>query len=256
MSDRPVPATVAASEVARRPQMVTLPADGPSFSELFTFMRDAELRFDSLRMRILDRKRSAAGEQTEVIEVWLRHPGRAKVITRHGTEQVRGNFQAWLSDGESVITYDARSSTRTIRPVRRMPEGATRSDMPSYARVYVARTDLPAETLVNTFVHPQGLCRNLLTTGPLEVVGDTTVAGREALVLRVKHPRRAEVHLDRPDRWIEVTVDRQTGLILRLVEGVGDHVARDATVADLELDPIIGDEVFQLYLSDEVARIY
>ena len=40
----------------RRPELVALPADElPSVAELFTFMRDAELRFDTLRMRIEER---------------------------------------------------------------------------------------------------------------------------------------------------------------------------------------------------------
>ena len=39
------------------------------------------------------------------------------------------------------------------------------------------------ETLPDTFVHPAGLCQNVLATGHCEVTGTDVVAGREAIVL-------------------------------------------------------------------------
>ena len=65
-----------------RPELVALPADElPTVAELFTFMRDAELRFESLRMRIEERTFGVAGEQVALIDVVMRHPDDAKVTT-------------------------------------------------------------------------------------------------------------------------------------------------------------------------------
>ena len=70
----PVPAPATPSS----PSLIVAPApDAPALSDLFTFMRDAELRFESLRLRLVDRTVTAAGETVESHEVWLRHPGRA-----------------------------------------------------------------------------------------------------------------------------------------------------------------------------------
>ena len=63
-------------------------------------------------------------------------------------------------------------------------------------------------------------------------------------MLRADHPRSTYVLTDRPDRWLEVGVDRQTGFIVRLVEHIGDVVTRHAEVTSLELDPAIPDEAF------------
>ena len=47
---------------------------------------------------------------------------------------------------------------------------------------------------------------------------------------------------DRPDRWVDVGVDRQTGFIVLLVEHIGDVVTRHAEAVSMELDPDIPDE--------------
>jgi hypothetical protein len=45
----------ARTDGSRLPQVGALPSDLPSLAELFDFMRDAELRFATLRMRIEER---------------------------------------------------------------------------------------------------------------------------------------------------------------------------------------------------------
>jgi outer membrane lipoprotein-sorting protein len=243
----------------RAPEIIALGPDAPTVNELFVFMRDAELRFDSLRMRIEDRTYGARGETVETSEVWLRHPGRAKVVTRTGgdTDGVSRDFRVWITDGERVRTYDGRANVASVRPVRDRVEGVTAPDLPAFARVYTQVTDLPMETLVDTFVHPNGYCRNVLATARLELLGTTTlVQDREAFVLRASHPRTTQVLTDRPDHSIEVGVDRMTGLILMLVDQSGDQVARHALVTDLELDAPVGDDAFELFLGDDVRRIY
>ena len=45
----------------RLPAIVAPPADAPTLAELFVFMAEAELRFETLRMRIVDRNMDRAG---------------------------------------------------------------------------------------------------------------------------------------------------------------------------------------------------
>src|SRR5436190_13718404 len=47
----------------RRAEVVALPAGLPTVEELFTFMRDAERRFETLKMRIEERTWGARGEE-------------------------------------------------------------------------------------------------------------------------------------------------------------------------------------------------
>ena len=257
MADLPVRS--AAARALREPQIVALGPDAPSLAELFLFMRDAELRFETLRMRIEDRTYGTRGESLEISELWLRHPGHAKVVTRFAgdTDGASRSFHVWITDEEHVRTYDARANVASVRPVRERVVGVTDASLPAFSRVYVARTDLPMETLVDTFVHPHGFSRNVLATARLELLGTITLAqGRGGFLLRAYHPRTTEVLTDRPDHWLEVGVDRATGLILMLVEHVGDQVTRDARVTQLQLDAPIGDDAFQLYLSPDVRMMY
>jgi hypothetical protein len=254
MSNLPVP--VAADAGPRRPEVVAPPADAPSFGELFTFMRDAELRFQSLRMRIVDRRATTRGDEAETLEIWLRHPGQAKVLTRGDGDAMRANSRIWIGDGSLVRTYDTRADAATSRPVRARPEGLTNSDLPAFSRAYEPRTLLPMETLADAFIHPHGYCRNVLQTGDLTLLGTTRLRDRETWLIRCDHPRRAEIMNDRPERSIEVGVDKLTGLIVLLVEHVGDNVTRHAQVTDLQLDAPIGDEAFVLHVPDEARRLY
>jgi hypothetical protein len=113
------------------------------------------------------------------------------------------------------------------------------------------------ESIAEAFIHPHGYCRNVLATGAVGLVGTTVLAGeRESFLLRCDHPRTSHVLTDRPDHWVEVGVDRMTGLILLLAEHVGDRVTRHAEVTDLELDPPVGDEVFRIHLSSDVKMLY
>ena len=239
------------------PSLVVAPApEAPTLGDLFAFMREAELRFQSLRLRLVDRVESAAGTSTTTYELWLRHPGMAKVVTRFDSAAPRGASRVWVSDGQEVRTYDARSGATSQRPLRPRPSGITAADLPSFAQVYVPRTSLPAESLVDTFVHPHGFCRNVLVTADLALLGTARLRGREVYVVRAAHPRTAEVLQDRPDRWLELAVDRASGLILLLEEHVADRLTRHAEVTDLDLDPALGDEVFQLHVSADVRRLF
>ncbi len=201
-----------------------------SVAELFTFMRDAELRFATLRMRIADTSRTARGEEVTNLEVSLRHPGHAKVTTSQAGREVGGDYDIWISDGDLVRTYAGAHKLGTQRPIRNRPRGLDDNDLPGFAQVYEPVTLLPNETLPDTFVHPGGFCQNVLSTGRCTVTGTAVAIGREAITLVCEHPRTTELAGDRPDYRLHLTVDRATGVILRLVESIGDDVSRDAEV--------------------------
>jgi hypothetical protein len=247
--------TAVASDV-RLPRIIAPPVDAPSMTQLFAFMADAELRFETLRMRIVDRAWTTRGEVTEITEIWVRHPNRAKVLTRSGGDAPRAPSEIWLSDGVTIQTYETERELLRVRPVRDRPEGLTRADLPSFARVYAPLTMLPMETLADTFVHPRGLCRNVLATGALELLGTAERHGREMWLVRCLQPRRAEVLNDRPDRIVECGVDRLTGLVVLLIERIGESVTRHAEVTHLTLDGPMGDEVFVLHAPDTARRLY
>ena len=245
-----------ADQAPRDVAITALPDDSPSLPELFAFMRDAELRFETLRLRLEDRTLTARGPEIETHELWLRHPGQAKVVTRFGEDGLRANSQVWLTDGETIRIHDTRNGTTSVRPHRAPPEGINDPKLPAFARVYTPLTLLPMESLVDTFVHPHGFARNVLVTGPIALVGTLTLLGRESYLLRADHPRRSEVLTDRPDRWLDVAVDRLSGLLMLLVEHVGEVVTREARVTAITFDAQIGDDAFRLYTSQDVTRLY
>jgi outer membrane lipoprotein-sorting protein len=243
-----------------RPELAALPADGlPSLDELFTFMRDAELRFDMLRMRIAERSFGVGGEQVAIVEVALRHPSDARVITSQPALGTTANYELWISDGETVRTYSAAHKLGTERPVRRAVVGVSgreSRDLPGPSRVYASLTALPMETLPEAFVHPAGYCQNVLTTGDCRVVGLDEVAGREAVVVECLHPRTIEMGADRPDFRIRMSVDKADGVILRLEESIGGIVTRDATVTEYEPDAPLSPNTFEFTFPTGTTMLY
>ena len=219
----PVPAGSSA-----RPEVAALRDELPSVEALFDFMRDAELRFSTLRMRIEERTTTARGAEVVVSELTLQYPGQAKVLTSVPASGTAGHYEVWVSDGKTVRTFAASRRVGTKRPVRARVRGLDNDDLPGHAKVYEPRTQLQMETISDLFIHPAGYCQNVLATGACEVTGTTEVAGREAIVLECAHPRTVERIGDRPDFVIRVAVDRRDGVILRLEESIGERVTRDA----------------------------
>jgi hypothetical protein len=240
----------------RRPEVVSLPEGTPSLAELFTFVRDAELRFETLRMRIEDRIATTRGERLLVIETTIRHPGEARVVTTDPSLGITANHELWISDGKTVRTWSAEHRKGTQRPARRRVAGLDDPDFPGSATVYRPLTALPAESLPETFVHPAGLCQNVLGTGRSWTAGTADVNGREAVVVECDHPRSIGIAADRPDHHLQVSFDLDTGLILRLVETIAGEVTRDATVTSLLPDASLSPAAFAFSFPSGATLIY
>src|SRR4029079_12886151 len=105
--------------------------------------------------------------------------------------------------------------------------------------VYVPLTDLPPETLPDTFVHPAGYCQNVLATGRCRVSGAGTIGDRQVVLVTSDHPRTIEMAADRPDFTIDVAFDRADGTILRLTERIAGRGTRDETAVVYATDAAI-----------------
>ncbi len=170
-----------------------------------------------------------------VSDVVIRHPDQAKVTTSVPDHEPRGSYDIWISDGATVRTWSGVHRLGTQRPVRRTLVGISgpeAHDLPGTSRVYRPLTDLPMETLPDTFIHPAGYCQNVLSTGDCRIVGLDEVSGRETIVVECDHPRTIEITADRPDFRIRMAVDRADGVILRLEESIGGVATRDARATE------------------------
>lgn len=236
--------------------MMALPVGLPSVDELFTFMRDAERRFETLKLRIEERTYGGRGEQLVAMDVAVRHPGHARVVTTMPARKAAGSHELWISDGEIVRTYSAIHKLGTSRPVRNRPRGLDPREYPGRSTVYEPITALPAETLPELFVHPAGYCQNVLATGRCWISGTDSVAGREAIVLECDHPRAVETSVDRPDYHVQVSVDRLDGIITRLVESVGGGVTRVAEVVHIDADATLPATTFEFEFPEGTTLLY
>jgi len=242
-----------------RPELVALPVEDIDVATLFTFMRDAELRFETLRMRLVETTVTARGRHTVNTDVVLRHVGQAKVTTSDPHRKTAGNYEIWTSDGEVVRTYSATRRLATERPVReavRGVEGREARDLPGRSRIYRPLTALPMETLPDTFVHPAGYLQNVVATGDCRIAGAGTHLGRETIVVTSDHPRTSEVHFERPDVRIELTVDRDSGVIVRLLESVGGEITRRAEGTDFGPDAPLPPSAFDFRIPPDARMLY
>jgi outer membrane lipoprotein-sorting protein len=245
-----------ATDGRRQAAVAALPTGVPTVAELFEFMRDAELRFATLRMRVIERAATARGADAVEVDVMLRHPGHARVTTSEPGRPVGGAYEIWISDGEIVRTYASMHRLGTQRPIRNRPRGLGDPDFPGSAQVYEPVTPLPMETLPDTFVHPAGYCQNVLATGRCAVMGTGLANGREAVFLSCDHPRTIEIAGDRPDHRIDLVVDRRLGVILRLVETMGGVTTRDAEVTEILADASLPPSAFQFEFPTGTTMLY
>ena len=236
--------------------MSALPPGLPTVEQLFDFMRDAELRFGTLRMRIEEHVISARGDEVTQMDVMLRHAGHAKVTTSRPAAGVASPYEIWISDGELIRTYASAHKLGTQRPIRNRPRGLDDPDFPGSARVYEPLTALPMETLPDTFIHPAGYCQNVLATGRTAVTGTDVLGGREVILLHCDHPRTIELAADRPDFEIDLAVDRADGAILRLVESIGGVITRRAEVTDFAPDAPLPPSAFEFVFPTGTTMLY
>jgi outer membrane lipoprotein-sorting protein len=240
----------------KRAELAALPVELPTVPELFTFMRDAERRFETLKLRIEERTYGARGGQVVTVDVAMRHPGHARVVTTEPGAKAAGRHEVWISDGDVVRTYSAAHRLGTSRPVRNRPRGLSPRDYPGRSTVYEPITAMPMETLAELFVHPAGYCQNVLATGECWISGTDRVAGREAIVVECDHPRTVEREVDRPDYHIQVAVDRLDGIVTRLVESVGDEVTRAAEATYVEPDAALPATTFDFEFPEGTTILY
>jgi outer membrane lipoprotein-sorting protein len=249
-------AVAIATDGRRLAAIKALPEGLPTLQGLFDFMRDAELRFTTLRLRILERAVTTKGDDVTQVDVMVRHPGQAKVTTSRPDEIVGGQYEIWISDGDIVRTYAAAHKLGTQRPIRNRPRGLDDPDFPGMARVYEPVTSLPMETIPETFIHPAGYCQNVLATGACTVTGSAMVLGREAIWIRCDHPRTVEIDGDRPDYRIDVAVDRELGVILRLIERVRGNVTRDAEITEIGADVPLPPSAFEFVFPTGTTMLF
>jgi hypothetical protein len=88
------------------------------------------------------------------------------------------------------------------------------------------------------------------------MTGSTTVNGRSTIHLRCDHPRTVELPGDRPDHSIDVAVDRDTGVIVRLIETIGGSVTRDAVVTVLEPDAPLPPSAFEFVFPTGTTMLF
>jgi hypothetical protein len=237
-------------------ERVTLAESLPGVEALFAFAHDAELRVRTLRMVIEEHAATARGSQLLRHEIWLEHPGRARVLTRRDETAPARDYDVWILDQGVVTTYAAARGVTSRRAVERPVVGVDRGTLPPFARQHAPLTALPPGSLADTFIHPHGLFRNVMLTGALAVLGIADVNGREGVVVRADHPRSAKVLADRPDRSLEAVIDRQTGFLLRLTEYVAGTSTRHAEVIALEPDALLPPGAFELRLPADVRVLY
>jgi outer membrane lipoprotein-sorting protein len=240
----------------RHVEVTALPAGLPTVEELFTFARDAERRFDTLLMRIEERVYGSRGEQVSTMDVALKHPGHARVVTAEPGGRAAGRHELWISDGEIVRTFSAAHKLGTSRPVRNRVRGLDPDEYPGRSTVYDPITPLPMETLAELFVHPAGYCQNVLSTGDTWIAGTERIAGREAIVVECLHPRAVEREVDRPDYAVQVAFDRLDGFITRLVESVGKDVTRLAEVVHVDPDAALPPTTFDFEFPEGTTILY
>jgi hypothetical protein len=240
----------------RRAEVLVLDPGLPDVAGLFTFMRDAELRFQTLRMRVEETSAGVRGDVRTVHEVSMRHPGEAKIISSDPDGPLNREYQVWITDGTTVRTFSGTHRLGTERPLRRGVAGLTDPDLPGRSTVYVPVTVLPIESVVETLVHPGGFAQNVLATGRCWIAGTAQVAGREAIVLECDHPRTIEIAADRPDHHFQVSVDRETGIVSRLVETIDGRITQTATATTLDPDAALPASTFTFTFPGGTTLIY
>jgi hypothetical protein len=241
----------------RLPRIVALPAGGlPDMATLFTFMRDAELRFRTLRMRVEERTWGATGETLLVHEIAIRHPDRVRVTVRHADLPMPRDHETWVFASGVITTWSAIHGTRTERPARRGIVGLESTTLPASSKVYQPLTPLPIDSIAEVSIHPANYLQNVVSSGVVSVIGQERIAGREAYVVESLRPRTTRMAADRGDASIRIAADAGLGVISLLEQRLGDRVVRRAEAVSIEPDADIPDAAFDVAIPSTARRIY
>ena len=204
----------------RLPEIAALGERAPDGRGTVRFMRDAELRFETLRLRVEERAQTARGED---LVPWKRSPapgrrqGHDDPVDRLGRD--KAEYEIWISDGESSgptraptvsvpsVPFATARAASTIRTSRARRRSTSRSPRCRWRRCPTHSSTRPASA--RTCSRPGGAWSR----------GSAIVAGREAV------PSSATTRASPlPDRPISTSRSRSTatrGSILRLVESIG-----------------------------------
>ena len=219
-------------------------------------MRDAERRFETLKMRIEERTYGARGGQIVTMDIAVRHPGQARVVTTERSSKAAGSHELWITDGQIVRTYSAahrwgragRSGTGPAASTRGTSRARPRSTSPSprcpWRRWPSCSSIRPATART---------CWRRASAGS---PGTDRVAGREAIVVECDHPRAVEQTVDRPDYHVQVAADRIDGFVLRLVESVANEVTRVAEVIHVDPDAALPPTTFDFEFPEGTTLLY
>ena len=183
-------------------------------------MRDAELRFATLRMRIVERTPTARGEDAVTASTsLLRHPGDAKVTTSRAGHGVEGRLRDLDLRRRPRADVRRRPQARHAAPDPQPAARPRRPRLPGHVEGLRAGHG-PADGDAAGHVRPPGRLLPERRSPPAAARSPArdVVSGREAILLECDHPRTTELAGDRPDFHISIAVDRETGVILRLVE--------------------------------------
>jgi hypothetical protein len=250
MSSSSSPAPIGTNKATLAPVTSALPGGIPSVAQLFAYAAEAERRFETLRLRAEERSVTAAGVSVTQTELLLDRP-RARVTTIHS-----GSYNVWATDGILVDQYSAASNTFTRRPYRAAPAGLDDAELPASVAVGQKLGPLPSKGWATTLLRPGHFCSNVLLSGVLGAVHETTHLGRAALTVDAAAPRTIDRVGDHAAFRYEVTFDRQTGLLLVVDELHHNQVVRSTTVTALALDVVIPASEFIIEIPGDARKIY
>ena len=161
---------------------------------------------------------TARGDERRPPRTGSSSPGRARVTTRRDEQEPSRDYEVWLLGDGTVTTYLAAATWPAAGRCSARWSAWTSRDLPGFARQRTPLTALPTG-------QPGGRVRPSPWTLPQRSRDRAARGGRPGgdpdarpSSCAAEHPRASKVLVDRPDRSIEVAVDRRTGLLLRLSE--------------------------------------
>ena len=232
--------------------------DLPTVAELFDFMRDAELRFGTLRLRIEERAQTARGEELTHDGRHPPPPGRRARSRPPGRRGRQGRVRDLdLRRRSRPDLRERPSASAPSGPIRNRPRGLDDRDFPGPSRVYEPVTALPDGDPARHLRPP----RRLLPERP----GHRSVHGHAARTSSRDARRSCSSATTRGRPSSPATGPTSTSrsrsiarpaCILRLVESIGGVVTRDAEVVELRPDAPLPPTAFDFVFPTGTTMLY